>query len=329
MKDGERRKIDVPSTPIIPDYIIFVIEFRAGILYNGYMKNRIVDFVSYLSAVKGSSPNTVLAYKRDVEGFFDFIGDKAEVTTADVTSYLAMLGRENAARSTVTRKLAAIRRFFGYLVSAGISQTDPTVDIRPLKRKKHLPTVISASDVDSLLTAPDPDTAMGIRDRALLELLYATGLRVSELLSLDTDDIDRHGDEIRVTGKGSKERVVIMGSKAIAAMDAYLGGARSELASKSKTPCPALFLSRLGTRLVATSVRRLINKYMLIAGEAAHISPHTLRHCFATHLLDGGADLRSVQELLGHESISTTQIYTHISKARLREVYDRTHPRAK
>lgn len=205
---------------------------------------------------------------------------------------------------------------------------DPTEGLRAPKQSRSLPKVVSEDLIDHLMNAPDERTPLGLRDRAILETLYATGLRVSELVGLRIHDVVEGVDEITVVGKRDKQRVVLLGSRAMDALSAYISVGRPKLAAKAQIPPDALFLGRLGTAITARSVGRIVDKYVEQVSGTLKISPHTLRHSFATHLMNHGADLRSVQELLGHENVTTTQIYTHVSRERLKEVYDRAHPRA-
>jgi integrase/recombinase XerC len=213
-------------------------------------------------------------------------------------------------------------------VKKGIVETDPTIGVPTPKKEKKLPKFLREEQVEMLMNCPDCDKPEGLRDRAIMELLYATGLRVSELVGLKVSDLDGGEMEFRVVGKGSKERVVLLGRAAREALNDYIDGGRRELASRAKTGSSALFLNYRGGPLTDRSVRRVIDRYIEEVSESLKISPHTLRHTFATHLLSHGADLRSVQELLGHSSVATTQIYTHVTRERLKQVYDAAHPRA-
>lgn len=252
----------------------------------------------------------------------------AEIDQFLVRRYLAHLQKSGTAKSSIARKLAALRSFFAYIVRCGFLHSDPTAGVRSPKQPRKLPKIIGEDQVNTLMNLPDTNTATGLRDKAILETLYATGLRVSELLSLTVEDVEHGQDELRVIGKRGKERIVLLGKAALESLQQYLVTGRPALAAKAKKPTNALFLGRLGTIMVPSSVQRIVDKYMAAASDHLKISPHVLRHAFATHLLDHGADLRSVQELLGHESVVTTQIYTHVSREKLKEVYDRAHPRA-
>lgn len=293
------------------------------------MEELLDSFLDHLRLAERSSAHTLRSYSSDVAGLLGFVEETgAPIDQLLIRRYLAHLQSNGIAKSSVARKIAAIRAFFRYAAKRGAVETDPTEGIRTPKQPRRLPKVASEDTIESLMLAPDARTPTGLRDRAILETLYATGLRVSELLSLKVSDIRRGVDEISVVGKRDKERIVLLGSAAIEALAHYLANGRPKLASKSKAPTDALFLGHRGTAMVSSSVRRIVDKYVKSVSDSLEISPHTLRHSFATHLMDHGADLRSVQELLGHENITTTQIYTHVSRERLKEVYDRAHPRA-
>lgn len=293
------------------------------------MLSHLDTFIEHLRLTRNASEHTLRAYSSDVIAFLRYAEESGEpMNQRLIRSYLAHLQRSGQARTSTARKLAALRCFFGYLVKRGIVESDPTEGVRSSRLPRKLPKVMPEDTVAALLEAPDPNTPVGLRDRAILETLYATGLRVSELLSLTVEDIPARSDELRVVGKRNKERIVLLGSKARAALDAYLGHGRPRLAAEAKNGANALFLGWRGTALVATSVLRLIDKHVRHVSGSLKISPHMLRHCFATHMMDHGADLRTIQELLGHANVATTQIYTHVSRERLKEVYDRAHPRA-
>jgi integrase/recombinase XerC len=240
--------------------------------------------------------------------------------------YLSHLIERGFVKASIARKLSAIRSFYRYLLREEIISTSPVATTSSPKLDKRLPSFLTIEEINRLLETPDLSTAQGLRDRALLELLYASGLRVSELVSLNLERIDLETNEIRVWGKGSKERVVLMGKPAARALIAYLDRGRPELLAEKKSS--ALLLSRYGKRLLERRVQRILEKYAKIADIGRRVYPHMLRHTFATHLLDGGADLRVVQELLGHASLSSTQIYTHVSKSQAKKVYLSAHPMA-
>ncbi|MGC8861167.1 MAG: tyrosine recombinase XerC [Armatimonadota bacterium] len=296
------------------------------------MEEHLDAFIEHLRLVRGASENTLRAYSSDVLAFIEFARESGtQVDQAVVRRYLARLHKSGLARSSMVRKLAAIRAFYRYLVRRGVLEADPTEGIRGPRVPRGLPRVLQEDQIEALMAAPDPNTPIGLRDRAILETLYATGLRVSELLSLTVDDVANGVDEIRVIGKRNKERIVLVGSKARFALDVYLKHGRPQLVAKARQPSAItqrLFLGYRGTPLVASSVRRIITRHVESVSQSLRISPHTLRHSFATHLMDHGADLRTVQELLGHESVVTTQVYTHVSSERLKAVYDLAHPRA-
>jgi integrase/recombinase XerC len=290
--------------------------------------NRFLDHLRY---EKGASPHTLRGYGRDLLDFADFLGqgdafDPARVDALAIRGFLGRLRERGASKATMARKLAAVRSFFKYLVRSRLIESSPAEGIRTPKQERRLPRFLDESEIGKLMEAPSEEDAFPRRDRALLETLYSTGLRVSELVALDLSDVDLRGGFVRARGKGRKERIVPIGSVAVAALAAYLESERSALANGSGTQ--ACFLNRDGTRLSARSVRRTLDRYIARAGLPPRTSPHTLRHTFATHLLDRGADLRSVQELLGHESLATTQIYTHVTAERMRASYEQAHPRA-
>lgn len=287
-------------------------------------------FIEHIRLVRRASEHTLTAYSSDVLGFLDFQREtNAPVDQLLVRRYLVHIQKNGAAKSSVARKIAALRAFFKYCVKRELIPIDPTEGIRAPKQPRKLPKVVSEDYISALMAAPDPTTPEGLRDRAIFETLYAAGLRISELLSLKVKDVDSCPSELSVIGKRNKERIVLLGKPAREAIATYLSYGRPKLAAKNENPPDALFLGHRGTKMVATSVRRILDKHVESVTRTLKISPHALRHSFATHLMDHGADLRSVQELLGHENITTTQIYTHVSRERLKEVYDSAHPRAR
>ena len=293
------------------------------------MEQHLDSFLDHLRLADRASEHTLRAYSSDVLSLLEYARQAdCAVDQLLVRRYLIHLQKSGQAKSSVARKLAAFRSFFKYLVKRGVIEIDPTEGIRAPKQSRPLPKVVSEDVIDHLMNAPDAGTPLGLRDRAILETLYATGLRVSELLSLRVDDIAEGVDEITVIGKRDKQRVVLLGSRAMYALSTYISVARPRLVAKSEVCPDALFLGQMGTVMVARTVQRIVDKYVEHVSGTLKISPHTLRHSFATHLMNHGADLRSVQELLGHENVTTTQIYTHVSRERLKEVYDRAHPRA-
>jgi len=298
--------------------------------------NEIGNFLDYLTYERNVAVNTVIAYRDDLESFTTFLcndyftmaRDQLELARVDhlaVRSYLAHLSRRKLSRSSAARHLSALRTFFKWLVREGVVEANPARTVSTPKREKHLPVVMQTSDVALLLEQPDTSTTLGIRDAAFMELMYASGLRIGELVGIDLDDFELRSRLVKVHGKGSKERIVPFGSKAEAAVRAYLA-VRGELADDPEEQ--ALFVNYRGGRITVRSVRRLFDGYLRKAALRAGISPHTMRHSFATHLLNAGADLRAIQELLGHASLSTTQKYTHLNDWQLIAVYKKAHPRA-
>lgn len=294
----------------------------------------VVDYLRSVRAERDLSPHTVEAYGRDLRQFAEWAarGSIAELVDVDrrlVRRYLAYLGQRGYARRSIARKASALRSLLRWAVLHDVVHSNAAEELSTPKLDHPLPRVMKAKDAAQLCELPPDDDPAGTRDRAVLELLYGSGLRVSELCRLDVEDIDLSSGSVRVTGKGRKQRQVPITDPARRALVTYLRQARGALLSRVPGPKqpPALFINSRGGRLGVRSVRAMIEKYVRSAGGSA-IGPHDLRHSFATHLLDGGADLRAVQELLGHESLATTQVYTHVSTERLRAVYEHTHPRA-
>jgi tyrosine recombinase XerC len=289
-------------------------------------------YVNYLEAERNASRYTIRNYTTDLLAFFDFlkshgIGSLHEVDKHVIRDYLSFLLEEGFAKVSIARKLSAIRSFYRYLMREEIITASPVADTAFPKLDKRLPDFLTLKEVLRLLHAPDVTTPQGQRDRSLLELLYASGLRVSELVGLDKDKVNLEEGEIRVRGKGSRERVVLMGRPAQAALYLYINKGRTRLLGDRRNR--ALFVTRGGRRLTERRVQRLLGKYSAAAGISRGVHPHMLRHTFATHLLDGGADLRVVQQLLGHADLSSTQIYTHVTRSQARKVYLSAHPLAK
>jgi integrase/recombinase XerD len=283
-------------------------------------------FLAELRVERGLSPLTISAYRRDLAQFAETAGAAWRRDPEPVRDFVNELRRAARKPSTQARKVAAIRSFYGFALREGIVERDVASLLDPPKAGSYLPDVLAPDEVARILDAPAADDPVGIRDRAILELLYACGLRVSELTGLDTDRIDLPGLGVRVIGKGNRERRIPMGEEARERMQHYLAGPRAGWTAGR--PSPAVFVSQRGARLTRESVWRLVKRWAQAAGVSARVTPHTFRHSFATHLLEGGADLRVVQTLLGHASISTTQLYTHLTGERVREVYTRAHPRA-
>ncbi|HJR44133.1 MAG TPA: tyrosine recombinase XerC [Actinomycetota bacterium] len=291
-------------------------------------------YLRSLAAERDLSGHTVEAYRRDLDQFAGWLA-RAKVTRLDrldrrvLRRYVAYLAEMRYARRSVARKASAIRSFLGWAVVRGHLEADPSDDLAVPKLDRPLPKVMKPAHAARLCEAPPGDRPEGLRDRAILELLYGSGLRVAELCAIDLDDLDLRSGRVRVTGKGRKERQVPLGDAGRRALTLYLGSARSVFLDKRPDGPDrfALFLNSRGNRLGVRGVRQLMTTYAAAEG-LPPVSPHALRHSFATHLLDGGADLRTVQELLGHENLATTQIYTHVSTERLRAVYEQSHPRA-
>jgi len=292
------------------------------------MEKLVEAFLNFLSTEKNASPHTVKNYAIDLREYALFLNgrDGTKSTYADVRSFLAWLKARNYSKSSVSRKLACLRSFYKYLARENVLEINPAAGIATPKRDKKLPHFLDPDEVVRLIEAPANNTWEEKRDRSILETLYSSGLRVSELVGLNQEDVDMFGGLVRVRGKGKKERIVPLGQMALKALKGYLDHRNPrEKGMPVKAP---LYLNRSGGRLTDRSIRRMILKYTRRIALPKEVSPHTLRHSFATHMLDRGADLRSVQELLGHENLSTTQIYTHVTTKRLKEAYDAAHPRA-
>jgi integrase/recombinase XerD len=295
------------------------------------MEDLVLEFLDFLSVERGLSRNTIDAYRRDLRSYINFlklqkINDINHTTRTVIVSYLLLMQKKGKASSSISRACAAIKSFYHFLVRERRIKEDPTINLDTPKLEKRLPRVLTVGEVEDLLNQPDVTNLWGLRDKALLELLYATGIRVSELISIRIEDVNLEMGFLRCFGKGSKERIVPIGSVALNYLERYINEARKQLVKDKETNI--LFINHRGKGLTRQGFWKIIKKYAQQAGINKEITPHTLRHSFATHLLENGADLRAVQEMLGHADISTTQIYTHITRSRIKEVYDRTHPRA-
>jgi integrase/recombinase XerD len=293
----------------------------------------IASFVMHVKVEKGLSLNTVAAYRRDLVKFEGFAKKRKltleGVSRDDLVDFLASLYREKLESRTVARHLVTLRNFFRFAQIQELIATDPSINLESPKIRRSLPGYLRLDEVERLLSQPDQKTALGVRDRAMLEVLYSTGLRVSELVSLRVSDLDSKTGCVRCVGKGDKERIVPVGRTALGMADKYLREARPQLLRQAKAAnTPALFVNRRGAHLSRVGVWKILSAYGRRAGLRVALTPHMLRHSFATHLLERGADLRSVQLMLGHADISTTQIYTHVVEERLKQVYKAHHPRA-
>ncbi len=284
-------------------------------------------FLSYIAVEKGLAQNTVDSYERDLRKYLDHAVDKKpdEITQTDVAAFLSSMTASGIAAPSRARYLAAVRGFHKFLLTDGLAKTDPTINLETPRGWKRLPKALSADDVESLLDQPDRKTAIGLRDKAMLEILYATGLRVSELVGLKWQDINLERGFLVVMGKGSKERVVPLGELAVAALNEYVADARRFFLGNEESDY--LFISSRHKTITRQMFWIRIKHYASKARITGTVSPHTLRHSFATHLLNKGADLRAVQAMLGHSDISTTQIYTHVSRERLKKIHEQYHPR--
>lgn len=293
------------------------------------MRRHLEAFVHYLLNVKNYSDHTARNYRRDIDRFISFLEEHhpevtspPSVTHHHLRAFLASLSREGLAPVSLSRSLSSLRSFYAFLVRNGEARSNPAKLIALPRSNRKLPHILQESEIESIMEAPGSASWLELRDRAIFELLYATGLRVSELTSLSLDGINMKEQFLSIIGKGGKERLVLFGSYAKKSLQEYL-------ALRPSTDDPALFLNKLRTRLSDRSVRRIVEKYVMTILHTKGISPHTFRHSFASHLLQSGADLRTIQELLGHASLSTTQLYTHVDIRRLIDIYRQAHPRAK
>jgi integrase/recombinase XerC len=299
------------------------------------MHSAIDAFLRYLKVERNASELTLKSYSEDFNSLFDYLNERvgpvtgpAELEVAALRGYVAYLHECQYAKSTIARRLACLRSFLRFCQREGLVTSNPAKALRTPRAGRKLPHFLTAEQIVQLLEAPPANEPDGLRDRAILEVMYSAGLRVAELVGLDVDAWDRDANILRVFGKGKKERIAPVGRHAAKALYAWIE-VRQPADDAKAADKNALFLNRFGTRLTTRSVGRMLEKYLNITGLDQHTSPHTLRHTFATHLLDGGADLRSVQEMLGHKSLTTTQIYTHVSTQRLRDTYEKAHPHAK
>jgi len=291
------------------------------------------DYIHFIQVERQLSVNTLASYRRDLESYVHFLqeaegmSDFSVVERTTILRHLEQLRAQGKTSRTVARHISSIRSFHQFLLREKRAETDPTVHLEMPTIEQKLPNILSIEEIEALLTAPNKSKPQGIRDLAMLELLYGSGMRISELIALDLADIHLTMGFVRVFGKGGKERIIPLGKSALSAINSYLNGARGQLQGKyPKTD--AFFINQRGKRLTRQGCWKLMKEHALKAGIQHELTPHTLRHSFATHLVENGADLRAVQEMLGHADISTTQIYTHISKTRLSEVYKQFHPRA-
>lgn len=289
------------------------------------------NYMTFLEAERGFSEYTVRNYRTDLIDFFHFIkaqgiSSLSDIDRSMIRNYLSYLLEQGIVKSSIARRLSALRSFYAFLFREGVISSNLVDGISSPKLDKRLPSFLSQDEVQRLLVAPDSSTPQGQRDRAILEVFYASGVRISELVGLDLEGVNLDSGELRVWGKGSKERVVLIGKPSVKVLMAYLSQGRTKLLNGKRNS--ALFLNYNGERITRRTVEQMVKEYANLAGIDKRVYPHILRHTFATHLLDGGADLRVVQELLGHVSLSTTQIYTHVSQSQARKVYLSAHPRA-
>ena len=295
------------------------------------VKELIQQFLDYLSVERGLAPNTIESYGRDLRAFLDFFEKRGiksidATTHKDIAEFMWSEKEKGLSPNSISRALVAIKVFYRFLLKEQVIKQDPTSILDSPKLWKRLPDVLGVEEVEKLVTKPDLKDLFGIRDRAILELLYATGIRVSEMINLNLGDLNLDVGFLKCIGKGSKERITPLGKKAQEALVRYLQNVRSKLV-QSKFPNNGLFLTRLGKKMSRQMVWKIVKRYAKLCNIKKDITPHTLRHSFATHLLERGADLRIVQELLGHANISTTQIYTHVDKERLKAIHRKFHPR--
>ncbi|MFF2286422.1 site-specific tyrosine recombinase XerD [Peribacillus butanolivorans] len=297
------------------------------------MENQIRDFIHFLTIEKGLAKNTLVSYERDLNSYWSYLKNVETITNwndsrrVNILHFLVHLKDQSKSSKTVARHIASIRSFHQFLLRERVTDQDPSLHIETPKPERSLPKVLSMEEVEALLEAPKVMDEYGLRDKAMLELMYATGMRVSELISMDVSDVHASMGFVRCIGKGNKERIIPIGQTALGAIEHYLDRARGKFASP-KHRTESLFLNHHGNRLTRQGFWKILKKLVKTAQIEKEITPHTLRHSFATHLLMNGADLRAVQEMLGHADISTTQIYTHITNVRIKDVYSKFHPRA-
>jgi integrase/recombinase XerC len=295
------------------------------------------DFLAHLRVEKSASNLTLLSYRTDLSQFFDFLSREYQKPSEELSTeminhktvrkYLAEMQSTGLSRATMARKLASLRSFVKYMCREDILPGNPIANVSTPKQDRRLPRFLYPTEIDMLLNAPNTSQVMGRRDKAILETMYASGVRVSELVAINMADIDWGEETILIRGKGNKERLAPLGRQAKTALTEYIENGRNQLLHAGKAANDAVFLNRFGGRLSGRSIRNIIDKYVEEVAITQKVSPHTLRHSFATHLLNGGADLRSVQELLGHVKLSTTQIYTHLTRENIKTIYDNSHPR--
>lgn len=299
------------------------------------MDKTIPRFLRYLKVERNCSDLTIKSYREDLDLLLEYLTDSigrvpcpGQITPLDLRTYVSALHEAGYAKSSVARRLASLRSFFKFAQREGLCDSNPAKPLRNPRRERKLPHFLTGAEIGKLLLAPPRNDPMGLRDRAILETLYSAGLRVSELVGINLDDLDLEDGLVRVRGKGKKERLAPLGSYAVKAIRAWLKKRQLAKSEPKKIGSP-LFLNKFGKRITTRSIGRMLEKYLKLMGLDLRTTPHTLRHSFATHLLDSGADIRSVQELLGHKSLVTTQIYTHVSTAGLRKAYEKAHPRAR
>lgn len=295
------------------------------------MEKQLENYTNYLSVEKGLAKNTLESYCRDLNKFIAYSKKRKKtspksIDREEISLFILELKKNGCATSSISRCVASIRSFFNFLLVEGYIEKNPAIELETPRIEKKLPRVLTTDEVEKLLSQPNPGEHNGLRDRAMLELLYASGIRVSELVTLNITDFDPKVGFLRCRGKGMKERIVPIGSVAINYVNEYLHKSRSKLLAKNGEP--SLFVNHHGRQMTRQGFWKILKKYVRKSNIQGEVTPHTLRHSFATHLIENGADLRSVQEMLGHSDISTTQIYTQITKRKIREVYDKTHPRA-